>query len=116
VCLTYGSSDIKIERVIVFNSGAFNIHIIGSHNIVVNEITIISNRERLFEGDVNTDGIDVVDSNDVRVINPFIYNGDDGVCIKADNRSITTSDVSLSGGVILSHADAIKIGTCRDEG
>jgi polygalacturonase len=118
LCVTYGSSDIHIEHAIIFNSGSFNVHIIGSHNVVVNEITIISNRERLFEGDVNTDGIDVVNSHDVHVINPFIYNGDDGVCIKADDSSnpSETRDVLLSGGVILSHADATKIGTCSHKG
>jgi polygalacturonase len=59
----------------------------------------------------NNDGIDIVDSKDVKIINSFINSADDGICLKSDDKNAMCENIYVADCTIRSSASAFKFGT-----
>jgi polygalacturonase len=73
------SSNINISDIKLEDSGFWNLHILYSNNININNINIIS------EDPIgpSTDGIDIDSSNNIKITNSIISTNDDGISIKS---------------------------------
>jgi hypothetical protein len=59
----------------------------------------------------NNDGLDIVDSKNVKVQNCYINSADDGICLKSDDPNDFCDSIFVSDCTIRSSASAFKIGT-----
>jgi polygalacturonase len=59
----------------------------------------------------NTDGIDLIDCQVVRVANCFINSGDDAIVLKSFSPTGLCRDITITNCVVSSNASGIKIGT-----
>lgn len=59
----------------------------------------------------NTDGLDLVDCQKVRVANCLINSGDDAIVIKSFSPGETCQDITITNCIVSSNASGIKIGT-----
>lgn len=114
-----GCRNVVIENIILEASMDWNLCIDGCDNVKVSNIVINGNRHV-----ANTDGIDVMGSEDVDVTHCFISTADDGLVVKAprghehDGLNVAcegklrgTKRVYFSDCTVLSVANAFKIGT-----
>lgn len=114
-----GCKNVIIENVILEDSMDWNLCIDGCDNVKVSNVVINGNRHV-----ANTDGIDVMGSEDVEVTHCFISTADDGLCVKAprvhdhdglnvasEGKMRGTKNVRFSDCTVLSVANAFKIGT-----
>ena len=114
-----GCRNAVIENIILEDSMDWNLCIDGCDNVKVSNIVINGNRHV-----ANTDGIDVMGSNEVEVNHCFISTADDGLCVKAprghehdglnvecEGKLRGTKGVHFSDCTVLSVANAFKIGT-----
>ena len=95
--LVQNSSNIIIEDIESLDSAFWNIHILYSHDVLLNNIYINSRNLNA----PSTDGIDIDSSYNVKVINATTYTNDDSICIKSGRDSdglktnIPTHDVEI---------------------
>jgi polygalacturonase len=59
----------------------------------------------------NTDGLDIVDCQNVRISNSFINSGDDAICIKSWAPDGFCRNIVVDNCIVSSNASGIKIGT-----
>jgi len=71
----HGSSDVRVEGIIIRDAPCWVVAMFGSKNITVTNVKQICHRE-------NSDGIDIVNSQDVVVDGCFLRNNDDEICVK----------------------------------
>jgi Glycosyl hydrolases family 28 len=103
------SDGVTLEDVLVRDSPAWTIHLLGAKNVTVQNLKILNDRSNL-----NTDGIDPDSSQNVLIDHVFIYTKDDGVCLKGTNNTDILQDVEnviVRNSVISSVDAAIKLGT-----
>ena len=81
--LVSNSNNIIINGLISKDSGFWNLHILYSNNIIVNNVTIDS---KSLIGP-STDGIDIDSSSNVLVENCITYCNDDSICVKSGRDS-----------------------------
>jgi polygalacturonase len=74
---TIESRNILIEGIHIVGSSMWTIHILYSQNVEIRGVTI-----ETYPG-VNTDGIDVDSSRDVRISDCYFDTGDDAICLKS---------------------------------
>lgn len=112
------SKAVRIDNIIIQDAFSWTLSIDCSEDVHVEDIVIDNNRHV-----ANTDGIDVMGSDNVRIHHCFISTADDGLCVKAPRTeghdSIIMDDIPMKG---VSHVDisdctvmtvmnAFKIGT-----
>lgn len=68
--------DILIEGITITGTAHWTVRLLGCKNAVIDNIKLYGHRE-------NSDGIDIVSSQDVVVKNCFVRTGDDAICVKA---------------------------------
>ncbi|WEV51087.1 glycoside hydrolase family 28 protein [Lactobacillus sp. ESL0731] len=90
------SSQIKIQGIKLVNSPAWTIHPLESENVLIQGITIDNPLTS-----PNTDGIDPESSNNVKILNNTISDGDDCIAIKSGIE--TTNPKSSSHNIIISN-------------
>jgi polygalacturonase len=59
----------------------------------------------------NNDGIDIVDSKNVRITNSFINAADDAICLKSENVNKSCENVYVENCTLRSSASGFKLGT-----
>ncbi|WP_421944699.1 glycoside hydrolase family 28 protein [Pedobacter sp.] len=99
-----GSKNILIEGVKLRQSAAWTLRLFDSEHIMVRGISIYSH------ANLNNDGIDI-DSRDVVVTGCIIDSGDDAICLKSENPSRVTENISITNCVVSSNCNLIKMGT-----
>jgi parallel beta-helix repeat protein len=99
------ASNIKIRDVKFQNAPSHVLRFQSSNHIVIDGIKI-ENHPR----SPNTDGIDIVDTQNVTISNSFISTGDDGICLKTDRGGVV-ENVVVTNCVLQSDDAAIKFGT-----
>lgn len=102
-------TDVRIDNVIVENSPGWTIMLDRCDRVRMSGVVLNNN----YHGE-NTDGIDVVGSNDVEITRCFVSTGDDGIVLKngfAKELSRPMSNVRIANCAIRSAANGIKIGT-----
>jgi len=105
------SSDIRVEHLTIRNAAGWTVHPLESHDIKINDVTIINNPKG-----PNTDGIDVDSSRNVHIRQANIDTGDDCVVLKTTGRrggspARPTANVIVDGLICSSDDQGIKIGT-----
>jgi polygalacturonase len=102
VKVTGGS--IQVEGVILRNSSNWNLPIVQSHKVAIENVKILGSRD-------NSDGIDIVNSQSVKVSNGFIRTFDDLVVVKTLLQGVGSSDITVSHMVLWNEiAHALSIG------
>ena len=113
-----GSRNVRLSNLVLRDSFSWTVSLDCSEDITAEDIVIDNNRHV-----ANTDGIDIMGSERVRIRNCFISTADDGLCIKAPLReghdSIEmedlpmkgASDIEISGCTVMTVMNAFKIGT-----
>lgn len=64
----------------------------------------------------NNDGIDIVDSQDVRITNCFVNSADDAICLKSKTPHLANERVLISNCTVRSSASGVKFGTASKGG
>lgn len=115
-----GSENVKIENFIIEDSLDWTLDVDYSRHVTINNVVINNNRHV-----ANSDGIDVMCSEDVEVNHVFISTADDGLCVKAplkqghDGINVEDENMKMGGVknvrfkdcVVCSVMNAFKIGT-----
>ncbi len=96
--------NVSIEGIKLINSPSHVLRLEASEDVTVNDISIIND----FRGP-NTDGIDIVDSKNVRISNSFISTGDDAICLKTHR--LPVENIVVTNCILESDDAAIKFGT-----
>lgn len=110
--------NIKIRDITLYNAGSWVQAYQSCKNIVIDGITVDSRENKDIEKPRyadnpgrNTDGLDLIDCQVVRVTNCFINSGDDAICLKSLSPDEGCRDIIISNCVVSSNASGIKIGT-----
>jgi hypothetical protein len=113
-----GCENILVRDITLKNSASWIQSYQSSKNIVIDAITVDSRENKDIElaryAEVrgrNTDGLDLVDCQSVRISNSYINSGDDAICLKSFSPDEGCSDITISNCVVSSNASGIKIGT-----
>ncbi|HWJ37168.1 MAG TPA: glycosyl hydrolase family 28 protein [Sphingomicrobium sp.] len=104
-----GCSNAKVRDVSIRNTAMFVMALKECRNVVVDAVTISAPADS-----PNTDGIQIIDSSDVRISNCSIAVGDDGIVTKAQRYMIER--LQVSNCLIRSDDGAIKFGTGSHSG
>lgn len=99
-----GCANAKVRDITVRDTPMFLMGLMDCDNVVVDGVTLVAPADS-----PNTDGLQIIDSHDVRVANCFIAVGDDGIVTKARRRMIERLQVDNCR--ISSDDGAIKFGT-----
>jgi polygalacturonase len=113
-----GCRDISVSNITLYNAASWVQSYQSCYDILINGITVDSrenkdiNKERFAEAPGrNTDGLDLVDCEKVRISNCYINSGDDAICLKSLSNDGACRDITISNCVVSSNASGIKIGT-----
>jgi hypothetical protein len=104
-----GCNNVKVRDITIRDTPMFLMGVMDCDNVVVDGITLQAPTDS-----PNTDGLQIIDSNDVRVSNCLIDVGDDGIVTKARKRVIERLQVVNCR--ISSDDGAIKFGTRSSSG
>lgn len=104
-----GCEYVQIENVVLRNSAEWTLHILGSKDVTVDNVSIIN------DWDVeNTDGIDPDGSVDVAISNCLAFCGDDAVAVKVTGQAgfrRPVMGVTVTDSVLMTRKTALKVGT-----
>ncbi len=113
-----GCNNVTIKDVTLYNSASWVQSYQSCFNLNIDGITVDSRENKDIEkeryadaGGRNTDGLDIVDCEKVRVSNCFINSGDDGICLKSFSPDEACRDITITNCVVSTNASGIKIGT-----
>jgi len=113
-----GCHNLSVRDVSLVNSASWVQSYQSCFNLLIDGITVDSrenkdiNKERFAEvPGRNTDGLDLVDGEKVRISNCYINSGDDAICMKSLSHDKACRDITISNCVLSSNASGIKIGT-----
>ena len=79
-------------------------------NLFLDSVHVLSNTF------LNNDGIDIVDCNNAKITNCDINAGDDGICLKSEDRNRRCENILVSNCRVRSSASAVKLGTASRGG
>jgi hypothetical protein len=89
---TYGSNNLEIKGITIFDPNAWNIQIQNASNVKISNVKIVASR-------YNSDGISIQSSNNVTIENCFIRTWDDGITVKnygqLDSHTITVKNCRI---------------------
>ncbi len=110
--------NVTVRDVTLYNSASWVQSYQSCKNLVIDGITVDSRENKDIEqeryADVpgrNTDGLDLIDCERVRISNCYINSGDDAICLKSFSPDEACRDITISNCVVSSNASGIKIGT-----
>ncbi len=110
--------NMQIRNITLRNSGSWVQSYQSCRNLIIDGITVDSRENKDIEkprhADAlgrNTDGMDLVDCQLVRVSNCFINSGDDAICLKSLSPDEGCRDITIVNCHVTSNASGIKIGT-----
>jgi polygalacturonase len=104
-----GCRNVKVRDITVRDTPMFLMGVMDCDNVVVDGVTLTAPADS-----PNTDGLQIIDSNDVRVSNCLISVGDDGIVPKMRRRVIER--LLVNNCTIQSDDGAIKFGTRSSSG
>ncbi|MBE0534133.1 MAG: glycoside hydrolase family 28 protein [Phycisphaerae bacterium] len=113
-----GCQNVRVSDVTLYNSASWVQSYQLCRNVVIDGITVDSRENKDIEkeryADVpgrNTDGLDLVDCQGVRISNCYINCGDDAICLKSLSPDAACRDIAITNCVISSNSSGVKIGT-----
>jgi polygalacturonase len=109
-----GCRNISVRDVTLVNSASWVQSYQSCFNLVIDGITVDSRENKDIEKERyaevpgrNTDGLDLVDCEKVRISNCYINSGDDAICLKSLSHYEACRDIIISNCVITSNASGI---------
>jgi polygalacturonase len=114
-----GCENIHVRDVTLRNASSWIQTYTDCKNILIDGITVDSNENPDIENPVryhisqgrNSDGINLVDSEKVRISNCYISCGDDGIVMKSFSPYKACRDITITNCIVSTNASGIKIGT-----
>lgn len=113
-----GCRNIYVRDVTLVNAASWVQSYQSCFNLVIDGISVDSRENKDIERERyaevpgrNTDGLDLVDCEKVRVSNCYINSGDDAICLKSLTYDEACRDITISNCVVSSNASGIKLGT-----
>ncbi|MBB5287243.1 polygalacturonase [Rhabdobacter roseus] len=110
--------NVQVRDVTLYNSGSWVQSYQSCKNMLIDGITVDSRENKDIEKPRyatvrgrNTDGLDLVDCERVRISNCFINSGDDAICLKSFSPGEACRDITITNCIVSSNASGIKIGT-----
>ena len=103
------SSDIKVENIVFYDSAYWTLKISRSENVFIENLVINNNRHV-----ANTDGIDLLQTSNVKINHCFLSCADDGIVLKNavwEGCFKEMSNISVSDCEVITRANCFKIGT-----
>jgi polygalacturonase len=97
--------DIQIKNITIKHGLCWIENYKNCSNLVIDSIKVESNTYW------NNDGIDIVDSKNVKLTNSFFNVADDGICLKSEDPNGTCENVYVGNCRVRSSASAVKLGT-----
>ncbi|RCR70605.1 glycoside hydrolase family 28 protein [Larkinella punicea] len=114
-----GCENVQVRNLTLRNAASWLQTYQACKNLVIDGITVDTrenkdvdnpNREHAVRHR-NTDGLDVVDCEQVRIANCLISSGDDGICLKSFSPDRGCRNITISNCIVSCGASGIKIGT-----
>ena len=102
--------NVNIKEVILQNSACWLQTYEHCKNLVIDHIKV--NNVAFW----NSDGIDVVDCDNVTITNNNIDAADDGICLKSQNAQYYCNNILIENNVVRTSANGIKLGTAGKGG
>jgi len=96
--------NVKILNVNMRNSGGWMQHYLACENLQIDGIKVYNHCNK------NNDGIDIDGCKNVIVSDCIVDSDDDGICLKSTSPALCI-DVVVTGCVVKSHCNALKMGT-----
>ncbi len=96
---------VSIKQITLKNSAGWVQDFVGCNGVNIDSIRVESTEYW------NNDGIDIVNSRDVRITNCDIDAADDGICLKSEGKPGICENVYVENCVIRSSASGFKLGT-----
>lgn len=106
----YNCVNVNIKEVILQNSACWLQTYERCKNLVVDHITV--NNVAFW----NSDGVDVVDCDNVTITNNNIDAADDGICLKSHNEKFYCNNILIENNTVRTSANGIKLGTAGKGG
>ncbi len=113
-----GCENVLIRDITLYNGGSWIQSYQSCWNMVLDGITVDSRENKDIEKPRyadspgrNTDGLDLIDCEVVRISNCYINSGDDAICLKSYSPNEACRDITITNCVVSSNASGIKIGT-----
>lgn len=113
-----GCENILVRDITLYNSASWVQSYQSCKDLVIEGITVDSRENKDIEKERysdfpgrNTDGLDLIDCERVRISDCFINSGDDAICLKSLSPDDACRDITISNCVVSSNASGIKIGT-----
>lgn len=110
--------NVRVRDVTLHNSASWVQSYQSCRDLVIDGITVDSRENKDIEKERwatsrgrNTDGLDLVDCQQVRISNCLIDSDDDAICLKSFSHDEACRDITITNCVISSNASGIKIGT-----
>ncbi|KAH3759340.1 polygalacturonase ADPG2 [Pelomyxa schiedti] len=103
-------TNVAISGVRLQNSPDWTLHLLGSTNVTIYNMTILGDQRF-----PNNDGIDVDSSSNVIIENIVVDTGDDSVCIKSTSGYGPARNVFVRNCILRSRSAAIKFGSATYE-
>lgn len=105
-----GCTNVTIKDVILQNSACWLQTYERCKNMVIDNITV---KNVAFW---NSDGIDIVDCDNVVITNNNIDAADDGICLKSHNEKFYCNNILIENNIVRTSANGIKLGTAGKGG
>ena len=113
-----GCENVHVHDVTLYNSASWVQSYKLCKNLYIDGVTVDSRENKDIEkirfADArgrNTDGLDLVDCETVRISNCYINSGDDAICLKSFSPDKICRDIVITNCVVSCNASGIKIGT-----
>ncbi len=101
----YGCKNVNIKEIMLQNSACWLQTYERCKELVIDSITV--NNVAFW----NSDGIDVVDCDNVVITNNNINAADDGICLKSHNEKFYCNNILIENNIVRTSANGIKLGT-----
>lgn len=105
-----GCTNVTIKDIILQNSACWLQTYERCKNMVIDHITV---KNVAFW---NSDGIDIVDCDNVVITNNNIDAADDGICLKSHNEKFYCNNILIENNIVRTSANGIKLGTAGKGG
>ncbi len=96
---------IKINYVTLKNAASWVQHYKECEDLTIDHIQVHSTAYW------NNDGIDIVDSKNVRITNSFVDAADDAICLKSESADKVCENIAIENCTVRSSASGFKLGT-----
>lgn len=113
-----GCEDIQVRDITLYNSASWVQSYQSCKNLLIDGVSVNSRENKDIEKPRyidargrNTDGMDIIDCQKVRVSSCFIVSGDDGICLKSFSPDEKCRDITITNCVLSTNGSGIKIGT-----